>query len=107
MKKGVRLGKGRKRVVLAVLLLTVCLTACACAARTQSKALEPLRAVILMPDGAIIEGICTEYGLHTGGVMMLVVDGTKYMCGQERVVLYREGGAAINQAPQRNDGGRP
>ena len=71
-------------MILLLVLVGVVLTGC-----STSSATNPLYAMLRMPDGSIIQGLCDHYNiLH--GCATVEIEGTGYVTGVENVVIWRE-----------------
>ena len=73
------------RLVLVGVVLTGCSTSGGKTATNQSHEYAMLR----MPDGSIIQGVCDNFNVSYGCVR-LEIDGTGYVTGIENVLIWRE-----------------
>lgn len=71
-------------IVTMLVLVGVVLTGC-----STSKATNPLYAMLRMPDGSIIQGVCDNFSISYGCVR-LEIDGTGYVTGIGNVLIWRE-----------------
>lgn len=76
--------KRTAKLILLLMLVGVVLTGC-----STSKATNPLYAMLRMPDGSIIQGVCNDYKISYGCVRV-VIDGTSYVTGIGNVLIWRE-----------------
>lgn len=76
--------KKTAKLILLLALVGVVLTGC-----STSKATNPLYAMLRMPDGSIIQGVCNDYKISYGCVRV-EIDGTSYVTGVENIVIWRE-----------------
>ena len=74
----------RITVILLLVLVGVVLTGC-----STSKATNPLYAMLHMPDGSIIQGVCDNFNVSYGCVR-IEIDGTGYVTGIWNVLIWRE-----------------
>ena len=72
------------KLILLLVLVGVVLTGC-----STSKATNPLYAMLRMPDGSIIQGVCDNFNISYGCVR-LEIDGTGYVTGLENVLIWGE-----------------
>lgn len=45
-------------------------------------------AVLYMPDGSVIEGVCDSWQRWSSGMVDVTIDGTHFYCAEWRVVIY-------------------
>ncbi len=76
--------KKTAKLILLLVLVGVVLTGC-----STSRATNPLCAMLRMPDGSIIQGVCNDYKISYGSVRV-EIDGTDYVTGMGNVLIWRE-----------------
>ena len=78
-----------KKIILILLVAsTVLLSGCTNQVERVGELNNPgAMAMILMPDGSVVRGVCTERYRHSDGWQTLVVDGVKYRVDGWRIAI--------------------
>ena len=78
-----------KKIILILLVAsTVLLTGCTNQVERVRELNNPgAMAMILMPDGSVVSGVCTERYHHSDGWQTRVVDGVKYRVDDWRIAI--------------------
>jgi hypothetical protein len=80
----------KSKIVLLVILLLLIFVLSGCATKTESTANtkeENYKAILLLPDGTIIKGTCTDYKRASANWLIATIDGITYRLNDWRVVL--------------------
>ena len=80
-----------KKIVAIVLCFMVCilLTGCARVSKPEGSTI-PTYAMIIMPDGSIIEGKCSTFKRISSGYALVKIDGIRYYTNEWRIVLWEK-----------------
>ena len=78
-----------KKIILCIILVSVLSILTSCSELDLSVQTERY-VMIIMPDGSIIQGICTNFVPHTNNYMYVKVDGVEYYLNSWRVVMWEE-----------------
>jgi outer membrane biogenesis lipoprotein LolB len=73
-------------IIFMLILAVVLLTGCSANQPEPSKTNDPTYAMIRMPDGSIVQGLCSymRYGYCSA---VVIIDGVRYQTGAENVVV--------------------
>ena len=85
--------KKRKMVLFVILLLLISiLSGCSVTANTKEKNTEEknYKAILLLPDGTVVKGTCTDYKRASDNWLIATVDGIIYKLSEWRVVFIEE-----------------
>ncbi len=76
-------------IIFMLLLASVLFTSCTTNPPEPSKPNNTAYAMIRMPDGSIVQGLCSDmkYGYCSA---VVVIDGITYQTGAENVVIWKE-----------------
>lgn len=77
------------KLILLLALVGVVLTGCSTSEDKTATNPNDKYAMLRMPDGSIIQGVCDNFNVSYGCVR-LDIDGTGYVTGLENVLIWRE-----------------
>ena len=79
-----------KKIILVILLIGICFIAAGCEDKiTDLSVVETNKyAMIIMPDGKIITGKCTNFLRYSNGWVYVAIDNTKYYANEWRIVTW-------------------
>ena len=80
-----------KKIIIIILCFMLCILLTGCTQVNKSE--NPTAytyAMIIMPDGSIIEGECSAFTRMSSGYAMAKIDGVKYYTNEWRVVLWKK-----------------
>lgn len=80
-----------KKIIVIMLCLMLCILLTGCTQVSVSKpegSTTYTNAMIIMPDGSIIQGECTAFTRISNGYAMVKIDGVKYYTNEWRIVLW-------------------
>lgn len=80
-----------KKIIVIILCLMLCILLAGCTPVSVSKpegSTAYTNAMIIMPDGSIIQGECTAFTRFSSGYAMVKIDGVKYYANEWRIVLW-------------------
>lgn len=78
-------------IIFMLILVVVLLTGCSVNQPEPSESSDLSYAMVRMPDGSTIQGLCSE-SAFSYGTAMVVIDGVRYRTGAENVVVWKSGG---------------
>ena len=78
-----------KKIILCIILASVLFILTSCSDNDLSVKTER-HAMIIMPDGSLIQGICTEFTRHSDNYMYVKVDDVEYYLDTWRIVTWKE-----------------
>ena len=78
-----------KKIILCIILVCVLSILTSCSELDLSSKTE-CYAMIIMPDGSVIQGICTNISRHTNDYVHVRVDGIEYYLDSWRIVMWEE-----------------
>ena len=78
-----------KKIILCIILVGVLFILTSCN-DTDLSAKTERHAMIIMPDGSLIQGICTEFTRYSDNYMYVKVDGVEYYLDTWRIVTWKE-----------------
>lgn len=81
-----------KKIILCIILVSVLFILTGC---TDNDALDfsvktERHAMIIMPDGSLIQGICTEFTRYSDNYIYVKIDGIQYYLDTWRIVTWKE-----------------
>ena len=79
-----------KKIIIILLCIIMCVILSGCTTRvskTESSSTVSY-AMIIMPDGSIIQGECTAFTRGSTGYTMTKIDGVKYYTNEWRIVIW-------------------
>jgi len=81
-----------KKVILFIVLISILfiLTSCSDKDALDLSVATERYAMIIMPDGSIIEGICTKYARYSDNYMYVKIDGVEYYLDIWRIVTWKK-----------------
>lgn len=81
-----------KKIILCIILVGVLfiLTSCSNNDVLDFSVKTERHAMIIMPDGSLIQGICTNFIRYSNNYMYVKVDGIEYYLDTWRVVTWKE-----------------
>ena len=81
-----------KKIILCILLIGVlfCLTSCGDNGALDLSVKTERHAMIIMPDGSLIQGICTNIYRYSDNYIYVKVDGVEYYLDTWRIVMWEE-----------------
>lgn len=80
-----------KKIIIIILCFMLCILLTGCTQVNKSE--NPTTytyAMIIMPNGSIIEGECSAFTRMSSGYAMAKIDGVKYYTNEWRVVLWKK-----------------
>ena len=80
----------KSKLILFIILLLLVFILSGCATKTESTANiqeKNYKAILLLPDGTIIKGTCTDYKRASDNWLIATVDGITYKLNDWRIVL--------------------
>lgn len=94
--------KKRKLVLFIILLLLIfILSGCAVTVTkiepTANTKEENYKAILLLPDGTVVKGTCTDYKLASDNWLIATVDGIIYKLNDWRVVFIEEKATEVKE----------
>ena len=80
-----------KKIIAIILCFMVCilLAGCTRVSKPESSTTHTY-AMIIMPDGSIIEGECSTFTRVSSGFALAKIDGVKYYINEWRIVLWEK-----------------
>lgn len=80
-----------KKIILCIVLISVLFVLTSCSSNASLLSVKTERhAMIIMPDGSLIQGICTEFTRYSDNYMYVKVDGVEYYLDTWRIVTWKE-----------------
>lgn len=81
-----------KKIILCIILVSVLFILASCGGNDalDFSVKTERHAMIIMPDGSLIQGICTEFTRYSDNYMYVKVDGVEYYLDTWRVVTWKE-----------------
>lgn len=79
-----------KKIALAVLLLVLAVSLCACNYQMLDTKYHFDRAQIVMPDGSLVSGKVQSWTDYEGEQLQIKIDGVTYLVHSENVVMISE-----------------
>lgn len=80
----------KKSLLILLLIMVLPLLLCGCQSKSEVDQEKTERAMILLPDGSIVEGVCTHRLRYSANWQEVVVDGVTYTLNDWRVVIIEE-----------------
>ena len=78
-----------KKIIIIILCLILCILLAGCTQVSKPEGSTTYtNAMIIMPDGSIIQGECTAFTRFSSGYAMVKIDGVKYYANEWRIVLW-------------------
>ncbi len=77
------------RKILALFLIIVLIFILSGCVGPNANKTNTWTAQIILPDGAIIAGKCTEYTLYSTNYVSITIDGIQYYTSTQRVTLWK------------------
>jgi len=82
-----------KKIILIFILIFTCLLITGCASTNTSvettTGTNYGMSMIIMPDGSIIKGECSNFSLISGNWAMVTIDGVTYTANNWRIVRWK------------------
>lgn len=79
-----------KKIVLIFILILICLLITGCAPTNNSTANTDYgMGMIIMPDGSIIKGECSNFVRVSGNWAIITIDGVTYSTNDWRIVRWK------------------
>lgn len=82
-----------KKIIVIILCLMLCASLAGCTKVSVSKpegSTAHTYAMIIMPDGSIIEGECTTFTRISSGYALIKINGIRYYTNEWRIVLWEK-----------------
>ena len=76
-------------LILIMLILCLTLSGCYSSSSTTDATTVSQEAMIIMPDGSLIKGICTQFVRCGGNWVVATIDGIAYSCNEWRIVRWQ------------------
>lgn len=79
-----------KKVIIILLCITMCIILSGCTTRINKPESSSTisYAMIIMPDGSIINGNCSAFTRGSTGYAMVKINGVKYYANEWRIVIW-------------------
>ncbi len=80
-----------KRIIAIILCFMLCilLAGCTQVSKSENSTIHSY-AMIIMPNGSIIEGECIAFTRISSGYAMVKIDGVKYYTNEWRIVIWEK-----------------
>jgi hypothetical protein len=78
-----------KKIILIVILIFTCLLIAGCASTKTSMNTDYGMGMIIMPDGSIIKGECSNFQRISGNWALVTIDGVTYAASDWRIVRWK------------------
>lgn len=80
-----------KKIIVIILCLMLCILLAGCTRVSKPEwSTTYTYAMIIMPDGSIIQGECETFTRLSSGYAMAKIDGVKYYINEWRIVLWEK-----------------
>lgn len=84
-----------KKIIIIVLCIVMCVILSGCTIRVSKQESESSEstasyAMIIMPDGSIIQGECTTFTRISSGYAVIKINGIKYYTNEWRIVIWNK-----------------
>ncbi len=82
-----------KKIIIIVLCIVICIMLSGCTIRVSKQESESSKstasyAMIIMPDGSIIQGECAAFTRISSGYAVVKINGIKYYANEWRIVIW-------------------
>jgi len=78
-----------KKIILVVTLILTCLLIAGCTSTKTSTNTDYGMGMIIMPDGSIIKGECSNFCRISGDWALVTIDGVTYAASDWRIVRWK------------------
>lgn len=81
-----------KKIIIIVLCIVMCVILSGCTYKQESESSKSTTsyAMIIMPDGSIIQGECTAFTRISSGYAVVKINGIKYYANEWRIVIWNK-----------------
>ena len=81
-----------KKIIIILLCITMCIMLSGCTYKQESESSKSITsyAMIIMPDGSIIQGECTACTRISSGYAVVKINGVKYYANEWRIVIWNK-----------------
>lgn len=81
-----------KKIIIILLCVVMCTMLSGCTYKQESESSKSTTsyAMIIMPDGSIIQGECTAFTRISSGYAVVKINGVKYYANEWRIVIWNK-----------------
>ena len=80
-----------KKIILCIILVGVLFMLTSCSGNdTLLSVKTECHAMIIMPDGSLIQGVCTEFARYSDNYMYVKIDDIEYYLDTWRIVTWKK-----------------